>query len=437
MNKSLVNVGILSKEKLPQGWPEGTSLVLDPENVYIYADLKAETLDLLRTIQSSAKSLSQQNFNNIKLINTDDYIWGYESSFAFHQGFRRLNKVQELLYTPDLIDDENFLKTIAIIDWTRNVIDLPADILTPDTYETYLNSLTQIVGDKISITKVTGADISTETYPGLATVGKGSANPPALYILDYQPRGAENDVFVGLVGKGITFDSGGYSLKPSSYMKSMHTDMGGSATIAGALALLALDDFPKHVRAYLCCAENMVSGNSMKIGDVIRYPNGTSVVIDNTDAEGRLVLADGLLQASSEAKYVLDAATLTGAAKTAIGRDFNAVLGLNRKLTTKFLEAATSVNEYAWELPLFKFHLGAVKSELADLTNSAGEPGASTAAAFLEYFVKNPNNWIHIDLSASYQKEANSTYNIGAKGHGIRSIAQYVKDLLKNENEGA
>ncbi len=232
------------------------------------------------------------------------------------------------------------------------------------------------------------------------------------------------------MGKGITFDTGGYSLKPSSYMKSMHSDMGGSATVAGALALLAATGFPGRVKAYLACAENMISGSAMRIGDIIHYRNGVSAVVDNTDAEGRLVLADALIAAGEDGGYILDAATLTGAAKTALGREYHAVLALEDSMAETFLKAARETHEYAWRLPLEEFHLDLVKSGLADITNSVNdEPGATTAAAFLARFVKDPAKWAHIDLSASYQKTPASGYGLGARGHGIRSIARFVKDL--------
>ena len=268
------------------------------------------------------------------------------------------------------------------------------------------------------------------------TVGGGSDNPPCLYELDYNPSGDENaPVFAALVGKGITFDTGGYSLKPSELMRSMHTDMGGSATVAASLALLAVSGFDRRVKAWLCCAENMVSGKAMRMGDIISYPNGVSVVIDNTDAEGRLVLADGLIRAgNSGAEYIIDAATLTGAAKVALGRDYNAAMSLNADLSAEFVRSAASVNEYAWPLPFDKFHLGLVSSQLADITNSAsgdGIAGATSAASFLSRFVPSEkwNSWLHIDLAASYRKTPNDIYQTGAMGHGARSVAAFIREL--------
>ncbi len=165
-----------------------------------------------------------------------------------------------------------------------------------------------------------GEDLREQNYMGIHTVGRGSERPPVLLALDYNPTGdKEAPVFACLVGKGITFDTGGYSLKQSAFMDSMKSDMGGAATITGALAFAITRGLNKRVKLYLCCADNMVSGNAFKLGDIIRYRNGKNVEVMNTDAEGRLVLADGLIDASAQKpELIIDMATLTGAAKTAL-----------------------------------------------------------------------------------------------------------------------
>ncbi len=161
-------------------------------------------------------------------------------------------------------------------------------------------------------------DLLAEGWEGIYAVGRGSDRTSAMLQLDYNPTGDENaPVFACLVGKGITFDSGGYSLKPSNFMSAMKADMGGSGTITGGLGLAILRGLNKRVKLILCCAENMVSGRALKLGDIITYKNGKTVEIMNTDAEGRLVLADGLIYASEHnPELIIDCATLTGAAKT-------------------------------------------------------------------------------------------------------------------------
>lgn len=162
-----------------------------------------------------------------------------------------------------------------------------------------------------------GEDLREQGYMGLHTVGRGSERSPVLLALDYNPTGdKEAPVYACLVGKGITFDSGGYSIKQTAFMDSMKSDMGGAATVTGALAFAITRGLNKRVKLFLCCADNLISGNAFKLGDIITYRNGKKVEVMNTDAEGRLVLADGLIDASAQKpELIIDAATLTGAAK--------------------------------------------------------------------------------------------------------------------------
>lgn len=202
----------------------------------------------------------------------------------------------------------------------------------------------------------------------------------------------------------------------------------------GALALAISRGLNKRVKLILCCAENLVSGHAFKLGDILTYRNGISVEIQNTDAEGRLVLADGLLAASeSGAAYILDAATLTGAAKTALGRDYNAVFALDEAEQVRALAAANAENEKAWPLPLEPWHAGQLTSAFAELGNVAsaeGTAGATTAAAFLSRFVRDEGRgWVHLDLAASYQKSGNDLWATGAKGHGLRTIARWLQEV--------
>ena len=410
------------------------ALSYSEEGAFIHADT-AEKKSYLRAVQAAGKNISSAGYRRVELADREGFKWTEEDAMSFFLGFRSIKNGADIVYPQDL-DTESFRTVRSIITWLRDTIDEPASALNPVSYIVYLNSLNAITGNALTVKAYTGDRLQSENLTGLMTVGGGSDNPPCLYELDYNPTGDENaPVFAALVGKGITFDTGGYSLKPSELMRSMHTDMGGSATVAASLALLAVSGFDRRVKAWLCCAENMVSGKAMRVGDVISYPNGVSVVIDNTDAEGRLVLADGLIRAgNSGAEYIIDAATLTGAAKVALGRDYNAAMSLNADLSSEFVSSAASVNEYAWPLPFDKFHLGLVSSQLADITNSAsgdGIAGATSAASFLSRFVPSEkwNSWLHIDLAASYRKTPNDIYQIGAMGHGARSVAAFIRKL--------
>lgn len=271
-----------------------------------------------------------------------------------------------------------------------------------------------------------------EKLNGLRAVGAGSMHSPVLGIIDYIPDGAADNstVDVALVGKGITFDSGGYDLKSAKFMDTMRTDKTGAVNLAGALALAIHLGTSKHIRLYLCCAQNLVSATSMVPGDIIKYQNGISVEVGNTDAEGRLVLADGLIEASnSGALNIISEATLTGAAKIALGRDMCAVVARNNQVPQSFFKAFDDTLELVWQLPLFNFHDRYIKANRAQWLNTScgeGAPGVSTAAAFLEKFVSKKAFWLHIDLSSAYLPGGSQFLSSGPTGATIRALASYL-----------
>jgi PepB aminopeptidase len=294
-----------------------------------------------------------------------------------------------------------------------------------------------LAGEQVTARITAGEALREAGHIGIWSVGRGSEREPVLLELDYNPTGDRNaPVVAALVGKGITFDSGGYSMKSSDNMLPMKSDMGGAAMVTGALALAISRGLKQRVKLILCCAENLVSGHAFKLGDILTYKNGISVEIQNTDAEGRLVLADGLMAASdSGAAYILDAATLTGAAKTALGRDYNAVFALDETEQQRALAAAKAEQEKAWALPLEPWHASQLTSAFAELGNVAsaeGTAGATTAAAFLSRFVRDEGRgWVHLDLAASYQKSGNDLWATGAKGHGLRTIARWLQEVTQ------
>jgi PepB aminopeptidase len=258
-----------------------------------------------------------------------------------------------------------------------------------------------------------------------------------LLELDFCPKGCEKEPpAAALVGKGITFDSGGYSLKSTLGMLPMKCDMGGAATVASALALAICDGLTKRVKLYLCCAENLVSGKAYKLADILKYKNGVSVEVVNTDAEGRLVLADGLILADeSNAPVIINAATLTGAACVALGVDYNALFSMDDKIAQQFESIAKQEYDPIWRLPLERFHQESCPSDYATTANSkavagGGLGGASNAAGFLSRFVDFENKqWVHFDLSACFQDSSGSLFAAGATGRGIRNIARFLCEL--------
>ncbi|MBK4784321.1 MAG: aminopeptidase PepB [Pantoea sp. Pent] len=387
--------------------------------------------DALMSIQRAGRKLDGQGIRHVALSGEG---WDLEKCWAFWQGFPS-PKGQRQVEWPALSDADQaeFDRRLKIVDWVRDTINLPAEDLSPEQLaHSAIDLISEVGGDAVSYRITKGEDLREQGYAGIHTVGRGSTRPPVLLALDFNPGGDDSTpVYACLVGKGITFDTGGYSLKQSAFMDSMKSDMGGAATVTGALALAIARGLNQRVKLFLCCADNMVSGNAFRLGDIIRYRNGKSVEVMNTDAEGRLVLADGLIDASEQRPQLLiDAATLTGAAKTALGNDYHALFTFDDVLAESPLGSATSENEAFWRLPLAEFHRNHLPSNFADLNNiasAAHAAGASSAAAFLSLFVSNyQQGWLHIDCSATYRKSAVDQWSAGATGLGVRTIANLL-----------
>ena len=387
--------------------------------------------DALMTIQRGARKIDGQGVRHVALVGEG---WHLEQCWAFWQGYRGPKGKRQVDW-PTLGEHEQaeFARRLKIVDWVRDTINLPAEELGPeDLAHSAVDLISEVGGDAVSYRITKGEDLREQGYMGLHTVGRGSNRPPAFLALDFNPTGDDKaPVYACLVGKGITFDTGGYSMKQSSFMDSMKSDMGGAATVTGALAMAISRGLNKRVKLYLCCADNLVSSNAFKLGDIIRYRNGKSVEVMNTDAEGRLVLADGLIDASEQKPTLLiDAATLTGAAKTALGNDYHALFTFDDVMAQSLMGSAVSENEPFWRLPLAEFHRSHLPSNFADLNNIASPAhaaGASSAAAFLSHFVSDyQQGWLHIDCSATYRKAAVDQWSAGATGLGVRTLANLL-----------
>ncbi|MGX1924195.1 aminopeptidase PepB [Vibrio sp. NH-7] len=404
------------------------------DNALISFSDKGATIHLgeghdLGAIQKAARKLDGQGIASVSLVGDG---WDLESVWAFHQGYRGPKKEnhcqwQELAEA----DQAELTARIKATDFTRDIINKTAEEVAPRQLATMAAEFIKSVAPEGTVKAriVKDKDLLAEGWQGIYAVGRGSDRTSAMLQLDFNPTGDENaPVFACLVGKGITFDSGGYSIKPSGFMTAMKADMGGSGTITGGLGLAIMRGLNKRVKLILCCAENMISGRALKLGDIITYKNGKTVEIMNTDAEGRLVLADGLIYASEQnPELIIDCATLTGAAKNALGNDYHALMSFDDELSHQALTAAREEKEGLWSLPLADFHRGMLPSNFADLSNiSSGDysPGASTAAAFLSYFVEDyKKGWLHFDCAATYRKAATDKWAAGATGVGVRSLA--------------
>lgn len=417
----------LSQQPADACWGKNALLSPQPDGMTIHLS----GADHCSLVQRAARKLNQQGIANLAL---EGEGWDLELCWAFWQGVRS-PKSQPTVAWPELApaDLAELNHRLTIIDWVRDTINLPAEELGPEQLaHKAVDLLTGLAPDTVNYRIIKSDELREQGYVGLHTVGRGSSRASALLTLDYNPTGDENaPVFACLVGKGITFDTGGYSLKPSGSMDSMKSDMGGAATLTGALALAIARGLTKRVKLILCCADNMVSGNALRLGDIIRYRNGTSVEVMNTDAEGRLVLADGLIDASEQQpELLIDAATLTGAAKMALGNDYHALFSFDEIAAQSLLHSAEIEGESFWRLPLAEFHRQHLPSNFADLNNIASPAhtaGASSAAAFLSWFVSDyQRGWLHIDCSATYRKSAVEQWSAGATGIGVRTLANLL-----------
>ena len=422
----------ISYDKAAAQWGKNALLSFSNDQAWLHINTKND-----RTlIQKGARKLRGQGIKDVELIGND---WDLENCWAFYQGFYTAKQDYTLEF-PHL-DDEPQAELLARIqcgDFVREIINLPASVVTPEglaqrAAEFICEQVAEYAEQSaVNFEVISGETLEKQGYHGIWQVGKGSQNAPALLKLDYNPTSNPNaPVLACLVGKGVTFDSGGYSLKPSEAMSSMRTDMGGAALLTGVLGMAIAGGLNQRVKLYLCCAENMVSGGALKLGDIIRYRNGVTAEVLNTDAEGRLVLADGLIEASEQnPQLIIDCATLTGAAKIAVGNDYHSVLSLDDQLVADLFAAAKTCGEPFWRLPFEEFHREQISSSFADIANIGSVPvgaGASTATAFLSYFVKNyQQNWLHIDCSATYRKSASDLWATGATGIGLQTLANLL-----------
>jgi PepB aminopeptidase len=391
----------------------------------IHINDKANT----RLVQKAARSLDGFGLTQVQLSGAH---WTLELQWAFYQGFCSAKKHSGVQFCGDA-NAVNTLQNMAqCFSWAKQLINQTPDELYPEQLARQAISLIESVAASGTVSSQILSDqqLLSAGWHGLHAVGRGSARKPAMLILDYNPTAdARAPVSAALFGKGITFDSGGYSIKATESMLTMKCDMGGAATVTAALALAILQGLNKRVQLILCCAENLISSNAYKLGDIITYKNGTTVEIVNTDAEGRLVLADGLMcAAEAGAGLIIDAATLTGAAITAVGAEYNALFALDKILAQKALAYAEQQQEPTWQLPLELWHQQQCPSAYADTANSrpvkgGGAGGASNAAGFLSRFVPDEGKgWLHFDLAAAFNNNSNSYWAAGATGQGIRTI---------------
>lgn len=326
--------------------------------------------------------------------------------------------------TCDQLAQEQMADAIYLV---RDLITTPASDMGPEELADAAAQLAADHGAKFRV--VVGDDLLTENYPAIHTVGRASPREPRL--VDFTWGNADHPK-VTLVGKGVCFDTGGLDLKPSSGMQLMKKDMGGAANVLGAASMIMAAHVPVRLRVLIPAVENSVSGNAMRPRDVIITRAGLGVEVGNTDAEGRLVLADALTDACAEKPaMIIDFATLTGAARVALGAELPALFCNDEKMVSGLLEASKRINDPLWRLPLWNRYKKHIESKITDLNNCPDNSygGAITAALFLQSFIEPGIPWAHIDLMG-WNQSSQSGRPEGGEAMGARAVFEFIKDCF-------
>lgn len=312
--------------------------------------------------------------------------------------------------------------------FARDLVNQPGNCKSPEYLASQALQMAEEVG--IKATLLEKKELEREGFGGILGVAQGSNRDPYLIVLQYQ-GGTKDARPIALVGKGVTFDSGGISLKPSEKMDEMKMDMGGAAAVLGAMSAAARLELPINLVAVVPAVENMPSGTAIRPGDILTSLSGKTIEVLNTDAEGRLILADALTYVGRfNPRVVIDLATLTGACIIALGHHASAVLGNHDGLIRQLLKSGERSGERLWQMPLWDEYAAMVKSDFADLKNIGGRPaGTITAAAFLKSFAEG-YTWAHIDIAGTaWEEKGRPGCPRGGTGFGVRMLIEYLRGI--------
>lgn len=328
------------------------------------------------------------------------------------------------LYIDDTTVVENSRHLAQAVYLTRDLINTPAENLMPQHLGQCVESIARQFSAQCQ--QWVGEDLLDHNYPTIHAVGRASEHPPRLIELTW---GDEQAPPVTLIGKGVCFDSGGLDLKPANGMRNMKKDMGGAAHALALAFLIMAQQLPVRLRLLIPAVENAVAGNAFRPGDVITTRQGTTVEIDNTDAEGRLILCDALAHACADKpELMIDFATLTGAARVALGTELPAMFSSDKTIAQAVCDSGENVGDPVWPMPLHQPYRSLLNSDVADLANCATSPfgGAITAALFLQEFVDDDIPWLHFDVMAWNNRKL-AGRPTGGEAMGLRAMFEYLK----------
>ncbi len=385
-------------------------------------------------LKTSVIDLAQDlKMNKVEIENFIDYL--YLNAYNFKKYISSKDHFEPEVIRV-LVNEKKEISSIlkertevsSVVTAVRDLINEIPNVVTPEYLKLKAEDLTG--RDNVSIEIYEGKKLEKEKLNGLLNVGKGSKNKPALVKISYTPKNYKKNIAV--VGKGITYDSGGLNIKTGSYMSTMKSDMSGAATALGIIDLISHLEVPVKVTSFLPLAENMPGSGSYKPDDIIVFRNGKSVEIMNTDAEGRLVLADAIIMASEgRPDYIVELSTLTGSIVSALGNSIAGLFTHSNVLWKKLKKAGDDSGEYVWQMPMYRNYLKSIRSEISDLKNSDyGNASSIKAGLFLnEFSGKIP--FAHLDIAGTAFLEKGSEYiNVkGATGFGIRLLYNFIKSF--------
>jgi leucyl aminopeptidase len=355
------------------------------------------------------------------------------AAIAFRLGAYRFDRYRDArpaanLQLPPDADAGEVERQVEAASLARDLINTPANDLGPDALEKAAHDFARRNGMDIRVTL--GEDLLNANFPMIHAVGRASMQAPRLIDLSW---GNPDHPRVTLVGKGVTFDTGGLDIKSAAGMLMMKKDMGGAANVLGLAHTIVSAELPVRLRVLLPVVENSIAGASFRPGDVLRSRAGLTVEIGNTDAEGRLILADALALADEESPDLLiDMATLTGAARVALGPDLPPLYSTDPALASRLAELGAGVEDPLWPMPLWSNYDSQLSSKIADLNNtgSGGYAGSVTAALFLKRFVKHAGTWLHLDIFG-WAPEARPGRPVGATDQGIRALYAMIRERYR------
>jgi leucyl aminopeptidase len=362
---------------------------------------------------------------SVSEVDTDKVVLGWALGAYRFDRYKKIDRSSATLVWPDDCDRRYIESAATATFFVRDLINTPASDKGPEELAQAGIDLFAKHNGKFNV--IVGDDLLRENYPAVHAVGRASDRAPRLFDGTW---GDDSNPKITLVGKGVCFDTGGLDLKSASGMKLMKKDMGGAAHVLGIAAMIMDANLPVRLRVLVPAVENSVSGNAMRPLDVVPTRKGLTIEIGHTDAEGRVILSDALTEACSEnPELIIDFATLTGAARVALGTDLPALFCNDDALAGGLLAQSHAQNDSLWRMPLWKPYRDMIEGTVADINNApeGGYAGAITAALFLESFIEDNQSWAHIDLMA-WNKTAKPGRPEGGEAMGMRAVYAYLAD---------